>query len=81
MATGGQVLEMLLPDGKWSIIGDDYENIIFYDGKSITKKQFEDGFSLVEDFFAKKQAEKAKVKAALLERLGITAEEAALLLG
>jgi hypothetical protein len=80
MATGAQVLQMLLPDSEWSISGDSYENIDFYGGVSITKKEFEEGFLQYDAWKAEQDATKAASKAALLDRLGITADEAKLLL-
>lgn len=81
MARGYEVLEMLIPEGGWTIYGDDFEGIIF-DGKlPITKKQFTDGFAKVDAFKAEKDATKATAKAALLERLGITENEFRSLLG
>lgn len=80
MATGAQVLEMLIPTGGWVITGDNWEGVEFYEAKPITKKQFEDGFSKYDNLKAKMDSDKATAKAALLNKLGITAEEAALLL-
>lgn len=80
MATGAQVLEMLIPTGGWVITGDNWEGVEFYEAKPITKKQFEDGFSKYDNLKAKMDLDKATAKAALLNKLGITAEEAALLL-
>jgi len=81
MATGGKVLEMLCPNTGWTIYGDDYDSIIWESGKpAITKKQFTDGFAQYDAWEAQQNADKATAKAALLERLGITADEAKLLL-
>lgn len=80
MATGAEVLKMLLPDAEWSIAGDLYESIDFYGGVSITKKQFEDGFKTADAFLAKKEADKVAAKQAILEKLGLTAEEVTALL-
>lgn len=80
MATGVEVLEMLLPEGGWVIVGDDYESIQFLECQPITKKQFTDGFATVEAWKSQKEADKAATKAALLDRLGITEDEAKLLL-
>lgn len=82
MATGGEVLSMLIPTGGWVIYGDDFDSIIYDEGvKPITKKQFTDGFAAFDAWKAEQDAAKASAKSALLNRLGITAEEAALLLG
>jgi hypothetical protein len=82
MATGGEVLGMLIPTGGWVIYGDDFDSIIYDDGvKPITKKQFTDGFAAFDAWKSEQEAVKASSKSALLDRLGITAEEAKLLLG
>jgi hypothetical protein len=80
MAKGSEVLEMLIPHGGWVIVGDEFEGITFIDCDPITKKEFNDGFAKYDAFKAAKDAEQVATKSALLERLGITAEEAALLL-
>ena len=80
MARADQVLTMLIPNGGWIATGDDYEGIEFLDCEPITKKQFTDGFAKYDDWKAKQDSEVALNKAALLTKLGITSEEAALLL-
>jgi len=81
MAKAHEVLEMLCSGKEWTLIGDNYEDIDWH-GKNapITKKQYEDGFAQFDTFKAEQEAAKVTAKAALLQRLGITAEEAALLL-
>ena len=82
MATAGEVLSMLIPTGGFVIYGNDFDSIIYDEGVTpITKKQFDDGFKAYDAFKAKQDADKAAAKAAILDRLGITAEEAALILG
>lgn len=71
---------MLIPEGGWAIAGDDYESIQFLECQPITKKQFTDGFATVEAWKSQKEADKAATKAALLAKLGITEDEAKLLL-
>ena len=80
MAKGYEVLEMLIPDGGYIIAGDDFDSIQFVDCEPITKKQFIDGFALVDQWKAQAEAVKAGQRAALLAKLGITEAEAALLL-
>jgi 5'-3' exonuclease len=76
------VLEMLLPNGGWIIVGDDFDSIQYDAGVSpITKKQFLDGFDQVAAWKEQQEATKAQAKVNLLAKLGITAEEAKLLLG
>jgi hypothetical protein len=81
MATGGDVLSYLIPTGGWVIYGNDFDSIIYDDGvKPITKAQFDAGFAKYESWKSEQELTKATAKAALLDRLGITAEEAKLLL-
>jgi len=81
MATGGQVLTMLIPTGGWVIYGDDFDSIIYDQGLTpITKKQFTDGFADYDAWKAEQDAAKAAEKASLLNRLEITEAEAKLLL-
>ena len=81
MATSAEVLSYLIPTGGWAISGDDFENIYYDEGvQPITKKQFDDAFKIVDKVNADKKAANLIAKAALLDRLGLTAEEAVLLL-
>jgi len=80
MAKSYQVLEMLIPQGGWVITGEDYEGIEFLECEPITKKQFTDGFAQYDAWKAEQDSKKASAKEDLLNRLGITAEEAQLLL-
>jgi hypothetical protein len=78
-----EVLKFLCPDVQWSMSNDDFDTItwINVDKAPITKKQFEDGFAKYDAWKAEQDTAKATQKAALLERLGITEDEAKLLLG
>ena len=80
MATGSEVLEMLIPAGGWIITGNDYEGIKFLECEPITKAQFEAGFAQYDALKAEQDAKTATDKATLLAKLGITADEAKLLL-
>ena len=81
MAKAGEVLQMLCPDVEWSLIGQEFENIEWLNGDApITKTQFEAGFAQFDAWKAEQDAAQAAAKTALLERLGITADEAKLLL-
>jgi hypothetical protein len=81
MASAGDVLAMLLPDGGWVTRGNDYESIEWISCEPISKEAFEAGFAQYDAWKAEQETTKAADKAALLQRLGITADEAALLLG
>ena len=80
MANGTDVLTMLIPDGGWYISGNDFEGIQFLECKPITKTQFEAGFAQYDAWKADQDAKAIADKAALLAKLGITADEAKLLL-
>jgi len=81
MAKGVDVLRMLCPAGGWIIVGDDFDGITWVgEGTRCTKKQFEDGFGTVDAFMAQQESERIAQKQSILDRLGITAEEAAIVL-
>jgi hypothetical protein len=80
MATGADVLTFLIPTGGYSITGNDYEGIVFNEATPITKAEFEAGFAQYDTWKAEQDAAKATAKQALFAKLGITEEEAKLLL-
>jgi hypothetical protein len=74
-------LESLLPDAKYSLAGDDYENIEWVsDFEKPTIEEIEAEIKLLPKKKAAEIKAKETAKAALLTKLGITADEAALLL-
>ena len=82
MTTLDKVLQNLYPQAEWSLTGDTYKDLIWHsDTEKPTEKELEDGRATVAALIAKEKADKAKAKQAILDRLGITADEAALLLG
>lgn len=81
MATNIEVLSFLRPSGGYVQIGNDYEGITFESQcEPFTKAEYESAFAEYDAWKAEQDAAKAAQKAALLDRLGITAEEAKLLL-
>ena len=79
--SGGEVLEMLCPEGGWILVGDSYEGITWIDERPrCTKAQFDAGFAKVQAYKLEQETAKENAKSALLAKLGITAKEAALLL-
>lgn len=81
MATGPDVLSILIPTGGWVITGDDFDSIRYDEGVTpITRKQFDDGFAQYDAWKAQQELEKTTQRQALLNRLGITEDEAKLLL-
>ena len=72
---------MYIPQGGWIISGNDYSGIIWVDESvKITKSKFESGFAEYETIKTANDAVKVSQKAALLVKLGITEDEARLLL-
>jgi hypothetical protein len=80
MATGGDVLAMLSPNSEWVIRGGDFDSIEWIKGERITKSEYEAGFAKYDAWKAEQDAKAAADKAALLAKLGITADEAKMLL-
>ena len=80
MHKAAEVLNLLRPEGGWVVTGDNFEGIEFISCEPITKKQFDDGLKIIDAKIAEKNQAKADAKTALLEKLGITEDEAKLLL-
>ena len=78
MATGSNVLEMLIPQGGWIITGNEYEGIQFLECEPITKAQFTAGFAQYDAWKAEQDAQAAADKTsatAKLEALGLTTDD------
>jgi len=78
MATGANVLEMLIPQGGWAISGEQYEGIQFLECEPITKAQFEAGFAQYDAWKAQEEANAQAAKEAAqakLAALGLTADD------
>lgn len=67
---------------QFAIQNDDYATIVWYEleGTAPTAKEIEEEIKRLKAADVTAEADRAAAKAALLERLGITADEAALLL-
>ena len=84
MATGGEVLSYLIPDGGWVLYGEEFEGIQFTDCEPITKQQFLNGIAAIDEIKAKAEADKLAAKAsaqAKLAALGLTEDEVAAIVG
>jgi hypothetical protein len=82
MTRTSDVLLMLIPQGGWHLIGDDFDDVNWIDAEAkITRAEFDAGVIAYDSYLAKAEATKATEKAALLAKLGISELEAALLLG
>ena len=80
MAKSYEVLGMLIPNGGYVQRGDTYEGIEFLECEPLTKEEYEAGFAAYDAMIREQQQSDAAGKKLVLDRLGITAEEAALLL-
>ena len=81
MAKAKEVISMLCPEGGWILHGDDFDSITWVDDRPrCTEAEFKAGFAQYDALKAKEATQIATDKAALLAKLGITADEAALLL-
>lgn len=80
MTKGSDILGMLRPDGGWVMQGNEYEGITFLDCEPLTKEEFEAGFAQYDAWKTQQETDAAAKRQALLDKLGITEEEAKLLL-
>lgn len=78
-----QALDLLRPQSEWVLNGDDYAQIQWLDKETSAPTIEEIAAKIAElpQIKATKEAQKAADKAALLSKLGITEDEARLLLG
>ena len=78
MATGAEVLEMLIPTGGWIMSGDDWSGVQFITATPITQAQFTAGFAQYDAWKAEQDAQMAADKTSAttkLEALGLTADD------
>ena len=82
MAKLAEAINLYNPSAQWTLSGDDYATLDWHsvDIAKPTKAELENLLLEVEAAKAQQEAETAADKAALLSKLGITADEAKLLL-
>jgi hypothetical protein len=77
-----EVLNYLLPQGGWTMLDNDFKTLVYEEGITpLTAKQLKDTLENIEAIKLAAQNVEITAKAALLDRLGITQDEAKLLLG
>jgi hypothetical protein len=78
-----KVLIRKYPDTLWTLNGDEYAGLTWLDEavQKPTKKQLDDLWPTVEAEIEAEIAAKEATRSAVLEKLGVTSEELALLLG
>jgi hypothetical protein len=78
----GKALIALGHNSGWALTGETLDGLVFDDeSKKPTAKAIEDMIAKLPAIEATKAAEEASKKQAILDRLGITADEASLILG
>lgn len=82
MADLAKAIRKLKPTAEFSFINEDYSTIKWdvLEGAAPTKKEIDAALKQIETDESTEAANKAAAKSALLERLGITEDEAKLLL-
>ena len=66
MATGSDVLTMLIPNGGWIITGNEYSGINFIGCDPISEADFKAGFAKADQWFADEAKSKADARNAIL---------------
>lgn len=81
--TLADAIRHLVPDSQFSYDEEDLDTLIWDgpEGKQPSKKEILDTLKVVEKLKKDEAKAKAEARAAILDRLGLTAEEAAILLG
>lgn len=80
MPTTSEVMSMIYPDGGWVAVGDDFDGIQFLECAPVTKANYEKAAASYDGWKLEQKEAKAAKKAALLDKLGITEDEAKTLL-
>jgi hypothetical protein len=82
MARIEEVIAYLRPGAEWVMHNDSVDELTFFDNKikPITKTEFDNGLKDLQTAKLNEINTNATAKAALLDRLGITSAEAALLI-
>lgn len=80
MANIYDAVRFLRPNGGYVVRGENYEDIEFLEAEPFSEEELMDAFDLAQIHFDNEAKEKIDKKQALLDKLGITEEEAKLLL-
>ena len=78
MAESREVLNMLIPNGGYIAVGEEYEGIQFIECEPITKKQWQDGFAKYDAWKVEQNAAKVAAKQTAQDKLtalGLTVED------
>jgi len=75
------VLTMLRPNGGWVVVGNSFDGAQFLECEPISKKEFDDGVKKYDAWKSKKAADELAKRQAILDRIGLTADELQTILG
>ena len=76
------ILKEKYPGSEWTLNGETYDGLEWLsDSKKPTKAQLDAQWNEVQELVANREAEKVARRQAILDRLGITEDEAKLILG
>ena len=82
MIKTSDILAYLRPEGGWVIWGEDFDSIRWNDDVTpLTKKELDQGFKDYPHWKEAQDSAKEEARQVILDRLGLTADEAQLLLG
>lgn len=85
MAKAREVLDYLLPNGGWTIQGEDFDSIVYDENiVPVTKKQFDDAAKVVDEFLTQQSNARAAARTSALNKLsalGLTDDEVKAIIG
>ena len=76
-----EVLEYIRPEGGWATYGENFDDILFIECEPLTKEQFDAAAKVADKELKIKAKEKQNQKQAILDRIGLTADELKTILG
>jgi hypothetical protein len=75
------ILGMLRPNGGFVVVGNSFDGAQFFECEPVTKKEFDDAAKKYDAWKSKKAADELAKRQAILDRIGLTADELQTILG
>lgn len=75
MAKSYEVLSMLIPDGGYVQVGEEFEGIQFVSCEPITEQEYLNGFAIYDNWKTAQDLISETAKLTVLSKLGITEDE------
>jgi hypothetical protein len=76
------ILSRKFPNSEWTLNGDDYDGLVWLsDDEKPSQSELDSAWPSIQQQIKDEAEQKIAAKNALLEKLGLTAEEVAILLG